>query len=104
LGRFGLVPPKESEVESVRQYAIGSLLTAMSSQSGLASQLAGLAGVGLDAEWLRAHPGRLAAVTVEQVAEVALEFFAPTAFTGVVVGDKDKLAKQMAAIGGVELP
>jgi zinc protease len=104
LGRFGLVPPKESEVDSVRQYAIGSLLTAMSSQSGLASQLAGLAGVGLDAEWLRGHPGRLAAVTVEQVAEVALEFFAPTAFTGVVVGDKDVLAEQLAAIGGVELP
>jgi predicted Zn-dependent peptidase len=104
LGRFGLVPPRESEVEGVRQYAIGSLLTATSSQGGLASQLSALAGVGLGAEWLRAHPGRLAAVTVEEVAEAALEFFAPTRFTGVVVGDADALSRQLIAIGGVELP
>lgn len=104
LGRFGLVPPTESEVDSVRQYAIGSLLTATSSQSGLASQLSALAAVGLDARWLRDHPARLAAVTVEQVAEVALEFFAPTRYTGVVVGDADTLSTQLAAIGGVELP
>jgi hypothetical protein len=38
------------------------------------------------------------------VAETALTFFAPTAFTGVVVGDADRLAAQLAAIGGVELP
>jgi predicted Zn-dependent peptidase len=104
LGRFGLVPPSESEVESVRQYAIGSLLTATSSQSGLASQLAALAGVGLDGEWLRVHPARLAAVTADEIAAAALEFFAPTAFTGVVVGDADVLSTQLAAIGGVELP
>ena len=104
LGRFGLVPPNESEVESVRQYAIGSLLTSTSSQSGLASQLSAIAALGLDVEWLRAHPERLAAVTADQVAEAGLEFFAPTAFTGVVVGNAETLAKQMAAIGGVELP
>jgi predicted Zn-dependent peptidase len=104
LGRLGLVPPSESEVESVRQYAIGSLLTATSSQSGLASQLSALAGVGLNADWLAGHPARLAAVTAEQVAEAALEFFAPTAFTGVVVGDATTLSGQLAAIGGVELP
>jgi zinc protease len=104
LGKLGLIPPDESEVDSVRQYAIGSLLTATSSQSGLASQLAGLAGVGLDVQWLRDHPARLAAVTAAQIADAALEFFAPTAFTGVVVGDEETLAKQLRAIGGVELP
>jgi predicted Zn-dependent peptidase len=104
LGRFGLVPPKESEVDGVRQYAIGSLLTSTSSQAGLASQLVALAGLGLGNDWLREHPARLAAVTAEQVAEAALEFFAPTAYTGVVVGDADALSKQLSAIGGVELP
>jgi predicted Zn-dependent peptidase len=104
LGRLGLVPPTGDELESVRQYAIGSLLISTSSQSGLASQLVTLAGLGLDPEWLRAHPARLAAVTAEQVADAALTFFAPTAFTGVVVGDADRLSAQLAAIGGVELP
>jgi predicted Zn-dependent peptidase len=104
LGRLGLVPPTADELESVRQYAIGSLLISTSSQSGLASQLIMLAGLGLDPDWLRAHPARLAAVTAEEVAEAALTFFAPTAFTGVVVGDADRLSAQLAAIGGVELP
>ncbi|CAL9629042.1 putative zinc protease [Actinosynnema sp. ALI-1.44] len=104
LGRLALVPPTESEVDTARRYAIGSLLTATSSQGGLASFLVNLAGLGLDIEWFTGHPDRLAAVTVEQVAEVALEFFAPTAFTGVLVGDAELLAPQLRALGGVTLP
>jgi predicted Zn-dependent peptidase len=103
LARLGLVPPTESEVDVARRYAIGSLLTATSSQGGLASFLVNLAGLGLDIDWFVAHPERLAAVTVEQVAEAALEFFAPTAFTGVLVGDAEKLAPQLKALGGVTL-
>jgi len=103
LGRLGLVPPTGDELESVRQYAIGSLLISTASQSGLASQLISLAGLGLDMDWLRGHPARLAAVTADDVADAALTFFAPSAFTGIVVGDADRLAVQLAAIGGVEL-
>jgi zinc protease len=101
LGRLGLVPPTAEEVESVRQYAIGSLLIATSSQAGLASQLSALAAVGLGVEWLTGHPQRLADVSVEQVAEAALRFFAPSRFTGVVVGDAGVLAPQFEALGGV---
>ncbi|HVV10767.1 pitrilysin family protein [Amycolatopsis sp.] len=100
LGRLGLVPPSEEEVESVRQYAIGSLLTSLASQAGLAGQLSALASSGLGAEWLAEHPARLAAVTVDEVAQVALEFFAPKRFTGVVVGDAESLAPKLAALGG----
>ena len=103
LGRLGLVPPSESEVDTVREYAIGSLLTATASQSGLASQLAALAGLGLNADWLVEHPARLQAVTGEQVAEAALEFFAPTRWTGVVVGDAEKLGG-LRGLGGVLVP
>ncbi|MET7993200.1 pitrilysin family protein [Amycolatopsis sp. NPDC005232] len=101
LGRLGLVPPTAEEVESVRQYAIGSLLTSTSSQSGLAGQLMALATTGLGVEWLQEHPARLAAVTGEQVAEVALEYFAPKRFTGVVVGDAELLAPKLTALGDV---
>ncbi|WP_309116302.1 pitrilysin family protein [Saccharothrix sp.] len=104
LGRLALVPPTESEVDTARRYAIGSLLTATSSQGGLASFLVNLAGLGLGIEWFTGHPDRLAEVTVEQVAEVALEFFAPTAFTGVLVGDAELLAPQLRSLGGVTLP
>jgi len=104
LARLTVLPPTEDEVESVRQYAIGSLLTSTASQGGFASQIASLIGVGLDAEWFREHPARLAAVTAEQVADAALEFFTPTAFTGVIVGDADLLGRKLGALGGVELP
>ncbi len=103
LSRLGLVPPTEAEVDSVRQYAVGTLLIASSSQAGLASQLAALTAVGLGVEWLVEHPQRLAGVTTEQVAEAALEFFAPQRFTGVVVGDADVLAPKLTALGGVEV-
>ena len=66
----------------------------------LASQLAALAPLGLGTEWLVEHPNRLAAVTGEQVAEAALEFFSPTRFTGVVVGDAAQL-RSLSALGGV---
>ncbi len=104
LGRIALVPPDEAEADTARQYAIGSLTIAMSSQSGLASQLIALTARGLDLDWLRAYPSRLQAVTTAQIAEAAAEFLAPARFTGVVVGDAERLAGPLAALGGVELP
>ncbi|MEU3645357.1 pitrilysin family protein [Lentzea sp. NPDC034063] len=101
LARLGLVPPSESEVDTARSYAVGTLLTSTSSQSGLASFLVNLVGLGLGLDWLVAHPQRLAAVTPEQVAAAALEFFAPGNFTGVLVGDADQLKPKLSALGGV---
>lgn len=100
LGRLALVPPDTDELEAVRQYAIGSLVISTSAQTGLAGQLAALAFNGLGVEWLTAHPERLAAVTVDEVAQAALDFFAPARFTGVVVGDAASLAPKLAALGG----
>ncbi|HET6503059.1 MAG TPA: pitrilysin family protein [Amycolatopsis sp.] len=100
LGRLAMVPPDDAEIESVRQYAVGSLVIGTSSQAGLAGQLSALAVTGLGAEWLAEHPDRLAAVTADEVAQAALDFFAPSRFTGVVVGDAESLASKLAALGG----
>jgi zinc protease len=100
LGRFAVLPPTEDELETVRQYAVGSLLISTSSQPGMASQLAALTELGLGIDWLTGHPARLQAVTLEQIADVAREFFAPGRFTGVVVGDPDTLAG-LDVLGGV---
>ncbi|HXV94411.1 MAG TPA: pitrilysin family protein [Pseudonocardia sp.] len=104
LGRLTAVPPTAEEVEAARRYAVGSLLISLDSQGGLASTISALAAAGVDADWLRGHPARLEAVTVEQVAAAALEFFAPTAFTGVVVGDADVVGPGLRALGGVTGP
>lgn len=101
LGRMVAVPPTEAEVGAARRYAVGSLLISLDSQSALAGTLSALDAVGLDVEWLRDRPARLAEVTTEQVAEVAAEVFAPSRFTGVVVGDADAVGPRLAALGGV---
>ncbi|MEV4318555.1 pitrilysin family protein [Actinocrispum sp. NPDC049592] len=100
LARIVLSPPSETEVDTVRQYAIGQLLTATASQSGLASQLAALATQGLGVDWLVAHPVRLQEVTSAEIAEAALAFFAPERWTGVIVGDPAQLPR-LNVLGGV---
>lgn len=103
LGRMVAVPPTDAEVESARRYAIGSLLISLDSQSALAGTLSVLDTVGLGVDWLRERPARLEEVTADQVAEAAAEFFAPTRFTGVIVGDADVIGPRLRALGGVAL-
>jgi predicted Zn-dependent peptidase len=104
LGRMTAVPPSSDEVDAARRYAVGSLLISLDSQGGYASTIAVLAADGVPVQWLRDHPGRLEAVTVEEVAAAAREFFAPSAFTGVIVGDADVVGPGLRALGQVDLP
>jgi predicted Zn-dependent peptidase len=103
LGRLVVVPPSADEVESARRYLIGSLLISMTTQAGYASTVAALASAGLSSSWVREHPARLEAVTVDQVAEAAAAFFAPPLMTGVVVADAGASAAALRALGGVEI-
>lgn len=101
LGRMTAVPPTAAEIDAARAYAIGSLLISLDNQGGLAAMLTALAADGLDVDWMREHPARLNAVTVEDVAAAALRFFAPAAFTGVLVGDAAVIGPGVRALGGI---
>jgi len=103
LGRISLLPPTAEEVESARNYALGTLATSLATQAGLASTLASLAGIGLDETWLREHPVNLAAVTVDDVAQAAASMLAPARFTGVVVGDIGVLESELRGLGNVSI-
>lgn len=102
LGRISLQAPTAQEVDAARNYALGTLATSLATQAGLASTLSMLAGLGLDERWLAAHPARLASVTVDEVAAAAAAVLAPSAFTGVVVGDPDRVGGPLQALGGVQ--
>jgi zinc protease len=104
LGRMTAVPPTPDEIDAARRYAVGSLLISLDSQGGYASTISTLAADGVPVQWLRDHPARLEAVTTDEVAAVALEFFAPSAVTGVVVGDAEVVGQGLAALGQVDLP
>jgi predicted Zn-dependent peptidase len=103
LGKIASLPVTETELSSVRQYAIGTLALSTSTQAGLASTIAALSAFDLGLEWILEHPRRLQAVTIDDIAEVASEFFAPTQFTGVVVGDAKQIAKPLAALTSIDL-
>jgi predicted Zn-dependent peptidase len=103
LGRMATLPVTVSELESVRQYAIGTMALSTSTQAGLASTLSALFGTGLDVDWLARHPARLSAVTVDEVAEAAAEFLAPSKLVGVAVGEASLIAEPLSRITEVEV-
>jgi zinc protease len=98
LGRIASLPVTPAEVESVRQYAIGSLALSTATQAGLASTLSALAVFDLGLDWVIEHPHRLAAVGVEEVSAAAAQFLAPARLTSVVVGDAQTITVPLAAL------
>ena len=102
LGRIASLPVTAAEVQSVRQYAIGTLALSTATQAGLASTLSALSAFDLGLDWIIEHPARLTAVTVEEVSAAAAEFLAPSRFTSVVVGDAAQISAPLAALGPVE--
>jgi zinc protease len=87
LGRMATLPVDAAELESARQYAIGTLALSTATQAGLASTLTSVLASGVDVEWLREHTARLGAVTVSDVQQQSARFLAPSALATVVVGD-----------------
>jgi predicted Zn-dependent peptidase len=103
LGRIASLPVTSDELESVRQYAIGTLALSTATQAGLASTLSMLSAFGLGLEWILEHPKRLQALSLEDVSAAAAEFFAPASLTAVVVGDAAAIAGPLGALLPVEL-
>jgi len=103
LSRVVLVAPTDAEIASARQYAIGALSISLATQSGLASTLSRLLPLGLDPDWVRTHPARLAATTDDEVRAAAARMFGPGRFTGIVQGDAAELSGALTALGGVQL-
>lgn len=102
LGRIATLPVTATEVDAVRQYAIGTLALSTSTQAGLAATLSALSAFGLGLDWVLEHPARLAAVGVDEVSAAAAEFFAPSRMTAVVVGDAAAISGPLAALGEID--
>lgn len=102
LGRFASLPPTEDELEQARRYAIGTLLLSTSTQAGLASMASIYSGYGLRLDYLQEYSAKLAAITLDEVADVASRYFAPAKAVTVVLGDADQIAAPLAALAPVE--
>ncbi len=102
LGRIAALPVTEAEVESVRQYAIGTLALSTATQAGLASTLSALSAFGLGLDWIIEHPARLSRVRVDDVSAAAARMLAPARFTSVVVGDAATISAPLALLEPIE--
>ncbi len=102
LGRMATRPPQEAELEQARQYALGTLQLGMATQSGLAGLASTYAGFGLRLDYLADHAVRLAAVTRDDIAEVAARYLAPAGSVTVVLGDAARVEPSLAALMPVE--
>jgi len=103
LGRISSLPITTAELESVSQYAIGTLALSTATQAGLASTLSALVGAGLPVEWLGEHRARLAGTTIDEVAAAAAQFLAPARLVGVAVGDADAVAGPLSGVVDLEV-
>ena len=102
LGRMATLPVRPEELADVRQYAVGTLALSVATQAGLASTLSALLGVGLGLDWLREHPRRLAAVSVEDAFAAAQRYLAPGGLVTVVLGQASGLERALSTLGPVE--
>ncbi|SDO17554.1 Predicted Zn-dependent peptidase [Klenkia soli] len=102
LGRIALVPMSEAELDAARRYVLGTTALATATHAGLASTLSALIGSGLPADWLAEHQAALAAVTLDEVTAAARRWLHPAGLTTVVVGDADRVADQLGALGPVQ--
>jgi predicted Zn-dependent peptidase len=99
LGRLSTLRPSDEELENVRQYASGTLAMSIATQAGLATTLATLIPVGLDLNWVREHPQRLAKVTARDIYEIGVHLFAPKLLAAVVIGDATRCEEPLQAFG-----
>lgn len=101
LGRIGVLPVTDSELDGARQYAMGSLALSTATSAGLASMLSVLAGAGLGPEYLTEHPAALAKVTREDVQALAAEVLAPSRLTTVLLGDAARVDGPVGVLTGL---
>jgi zinc protease len=87
LGRLGAMPVPADELTNRKAVLIGDFGRAVETTAGLAGELSALAQFGLPLEKLQAYAADVAAVTQEQAAKAAKDYFDPATASVVVVGD-----------------
>lgn len=102
LSRMVTTTVTADELDSARQYLIGSVALSQSSQAGLASTTANLEFAGASLQWLRDLLVKIADVTIEDVHEAAMKIMQPTQIRTVVVGDASQVEPSLRAIADVE--
>ncbi len=88
--------PSEAELKGIQDYIAGVFILQNSSRQGIISQLAFADLHNLGDDYLETYVKKVYAVTPQQVQQMAQKHLSPDKMTIVVVGDKSKIADQIA--------
>ncbi|HSM86426.1 MAG TPA: pitrilysin family protein [Candidatus Limnocylindrales bacterium] len=88
--------PGDQELQGIKDYLAGIFVLRNSSRLGIIGQLIFVDLHGLGDDYLKNYVQHVYAVTPQQVQQMAEKYLAPSKMTIVVVGDKSKIAGQLA--------
>jgi predicted Zn-dependent peptidase len=101
VGRLTSEPLTEKELNGSKNYMSGIFVLANSTRGGIISQLSFLDLHGLDLGYLTNYVRNIRAVTAEDVQNIMEKYFKPSEMTIVVVGDREKIGKEITQFGQV---
>jgi len=93
-------PPPEAELKGIQSYLSGLFVIQNSSRGALINQLRFVDFQGLGEDYLKTYVQKVNAVTPAEVSKMTSEYIKPDQMTIVVVGDKGKVAEQLAPYAG----
>ncbi len=96
IDRLQKAAPSAAELDGIKNYLAGVFVIRNSSRDGVINQLQFVDLHQLGDKYLDTYVQKVYAVTPQQVQEMAQKYVAPDRFTIVVVGDKEKIAGQVA--------
>jgi predicted Zn-dependent peptidase len=96
ISRLSKEPPADAELKGIQSYLSGLFVIQNSSRGALIGQLRFVDLQGLGEEYLKTYVQKINAVTPADVQKETAEYIKPDQMTIVVIGDKSKIAEQLA--------
>jgi len=96
IDRLVKEPPADAELKGIQSYLSGLFVIQNSSRAALINQLRYVDLQGLGEDYLKTYVQKVNAVTPAEVSKLTSEYLKPGEMTIVVVGDRSKVAEQIA--------
>ena len=101
IDRLQKEPPTEKELNGIKNYLAGIFVLQNSSREGVINQLSFLNLHRLPDKYLTDYVQNIYAVTPQEVQRIAQTYLQPDKMAIVIVGDREKIAKDVSAFGQI---
>ena len=101
IDRLQKEPPTEKELDGIKNYLSGVFVLQNSSREGVINQLAFLNLHKLDDKYLTDYVQNVYAVTPKDIQRISQTYLQDEKMAIVIVGDREKIAKEVAAFGEI---